>query len=182
MTARFPAIFRYVIWALPFLLPGCHRSVRHADIPDSQDLISSLHYLDSAIRSVQIDSIGSVNDRITATVAVYADHIASPDDKAALDSLTRINVVVNDLMQFCNSTLINIDLLKQNIINLDNQYRSGKIKINQYVSALLEAEQIIVEIDNQFTDKRQKALLYLSNQSDLIARLSPLTIPGTEEL
>jgi len=177
MLTRSYAASGYVLWALLTFLCGCHRSGQQADIPDIQDLYNNLNYLDSVVRSAQIDSIGTVNDNLTATIAAYAHQAPSPEDIAILDSLTSINAVVNNLMQFCNNTLTNIELLKQDIKAQDNQYRSGKIKINEYVSALLETEQIIIDIDSQYTEKRQRALLYLSHRSDLITRLSPLTIP-----
>ncbi len=166
----------YVIVAMSLLIPGCNRDRQTADIPDIQGIYSDINYLDSLIRTNQIDSIGKVNDQIVATLRTYDRRAQSPDDAAILDSLTSINSVAFDLIQFCSDTQTNLDLLEQDTKTLESQYRSGKIKISTYTSVLVEDEQTLVDIHNQLSEKTRKALDYLKNQSLLVSMLSPIPV------
>jgi hypothetical protein len=157
------------------LTAGCQRGKQKADIPDIQSLFNSISFLDTLVRSDQVDSIGTINGQITATLTTYAGHARSAEDVAILDSLTRINTAVIDFIQLCTSTQDNLGILQQEVKNLENQYRSGKIDIAAYISATLEVEQIIIDIRNQLTEKNMRALLYLRNRQQLIDRLSPLS-------
>ena len=172
------AFIGFVLVALFILLPCCKHRNQKADIPDIGNMYSDISYLDTLIRSAQIDSIGKINDRITAITTAYTNRAQTPEDKLILDSLARINAVAHDFLQYCVSTQTNLDLLEQDTKALENQYRSGKIKITPYVSALLEEEQILIDLSNQLSDKNQLALQYLKNQSLLINRLSSLPISG----
>lgn len=172
--------FSVALMATGLLLPACNRNKQTVDIPDTQSIYSNISYLDSLVRSKQIDSIGGVNEQITATLRAYARRAQSPEDVSILDSLTRINVTAHDLLQFCNNTQTHLDLLEQDTRALENQYRSGKIKITTYTSALVENEQTLVDIYNQLSDKSLKTLEYLKNRSPLISKLSPLPMTGDQ--
>jgi hypothetical protein len=158
-------------------MPGCRQSEQKVDVPDVQDVLHTISYLDSLLGGEEIDSIGRINEQLTAQLAAYENMAQTADDEAILDSLKKISLTASDLMQFCNSTITNLDMLEQDTRALENQYRSGKIKIASYISALLEKEQILVEIDNQLNDKHHKALQHLKQRSVLISMLSPL--PGS---
>jgi hypothetical protein len=159
------------------LMPGCRQPEQKVDVPDVQDVLHTISYLDSLIGGAEIDSIGQINEQLTAQLAAYENMAQTADDEAILDSLKRISLAASDLMQFCNSTITNLDMLEQDTRALEKQYRSGKIKIAAYISALLETEQMLVEIDNQLNDKHHKALQHLKQRPVLISMLSPL--PGS---
>lgn len=170
-----------VMFAVAGLLAtSCNRERHAADIPDIQSIYSNISYLDSLIRTDRIDSIGKVNDLIVATLRNYDRRAQSPDDAAILDSLTRINSAAHELIQFCSETQSNLDLLEQDTKALENQYRSGKIKLIAYASTLVEADQTLVDIHNQLSEKTRKALEYLKNQSLLVSMLSPIPLPADQ--
>lgn len=162
------------------LITACNRDRQTADIPDIQSIYSNISYLDSLIRTNRIDSVGKVNDLIVATLRKYDRRAQSPDDAAILDSLISINSAAHDLIQFCSETQSNLDLLEQDTKALENQYRSGKIKLIAYASALVEADQTLVDIHNQLSEKTRKALEYLKNQSLLVSMLGPLPMPADQ--
>jgi hypothetical protein len=166
--------FGLAFMVIALLNPACKRDRHKVDVPDIQSLYTSISYLDSLIRSSQVDSIGVINDHVAAIIRAYARRAQSPDDAAILDSLSKINSAAQDLLQFCNSSQANLDLLERDARALENQYRSGKMKIDAYTSALLEEEQILIDIQDQLYDKQLKALKYLKNQSLLTAMLSAL--------
>lgn len=160
------------------LSSGCKKKVNKADIPDIQAIYSNIQYLDTLIRSGQIDSISNINDHVTAIITAYASRARSPEDKAILDSLDRIRFVAHGFLQFCTGTKTNLDLLEQDTRSLENNYRSGKIKITAYTAALLEAEQVLVDLSIQLADQNLLTLQYLKNQEALVKQLSDLTLQG----
>jgi hypothetical protein len=157
---------------------ACNRNNQKTDIPDIEALYSDIDYLDSLTRSDQIDSMGKINDHLTVTILTYTNRAQSPEDKVILDSLIRINSVTGDFLRYCSDTRTNLELLDQDTRTMQNQYRSGKIKIAAYVSTLIEEEQMLIDISNQLSSKTNIALLYLKNQSLLINKLNPLPVPG----
>jgi hypothetical protein len=162
--------------ALYCFLTACNRSEKHIDIPDIQSIYSNIRFLDSLVRSNQIDSISRINDQISATIRAYDRRAQSAEDVACLDSLSVISSVAHDLIRFCISSQSNLDLLEADTRSLESQYRSGKITIAAYTSALVENEQTLVDIYNQLTDKNLKTLEYLKNRNLLISSLSPLPV------
>jgi hypothetical protein len=174
---KHPFTFCCFILSVMFVsLPGCKHNKQKADIPDIQSTYKNINYLDSLIRSDQVDSVGKINDHITATILAYKNRAQSPEDKAILDSLIRINLVTTDFIRYCADNRSNLELLDQDAKALENQYRSGKVKIAAYISALMEEEQILIDISNQLASKYEMALKYLKNQSALINKLNPLPV------
>jgi hypothetical protein len=160
--------------AFLILISGCNRKDQKADIPDIESIYDNISYLDSLVRSDQTDSIGKIKDHISVTILQYISRAQSPEDKAILDSLNRINSVTSDFLRLCNDTRTNLELLQQDTKALESQYRTGKIKIAIYVSSLLEEEQILIDLNDQVSSKYEVAKQYLKNQSLLINRLNPL--------
>jgi len=68
--------------------------------------------------------------------------------------------------------------LEQDTRSVESLYRSGKMKITAYTASLLEAEQILVDLQEELTEKNLLALQYLDNQETLIEQLSALPIKG----
>jgi hypothetical protein len=167
-----------LLLAFLLLISGCRRNDRKIDIPDIQTIYGDITYLDSLVRSSQADSISKIDLQIAAALSAFANRAQSPEDKAILDSLARIHQVTQDFLQFCTSTLINLDLLQQDTRTLEDQYRSGKIKITSYMSSLMEEEQLLIDLTNQLAEKNQLALQYLQHQTLLIEKLTSPTIPG----
>lgn len=165
----FAAILTIVI-----VVSGCNQKKQMADIPDIQSVYDNIGYLDTLIRSEQIDSIEKINDQISATLLTYASRAQTPEDNVMLDSLSRINSVTADFLRFCYDNRTNLEMLQQDTKTLETQYKSGKIKITTYVSELLEEEEVLIDINDQLTSKYETALQYLKSQSLLISRLSPL--------
>jgi len=153
---------------------GCRPKEKAADVPDIQGIYKDIQYLDSLTRSKQLDSIGRVNDKLSAVIAAYAYRAASPDDAAILDSLSGIHRAASDLLQFCSDAQTDLELMGQDTRALENQYRSGKIQADTYISGLVQQEQYLIDMNNELSLKSKKALKYLENQSILITRLSPL--------
>ena len=160
------------------LTAGCKRDRQTADIPDIESIYRNILYLDTLLQSDQIDSIGKVNDDLTARMQAYGNNAQSAEDVAILDSLHRITNVVSDFLQFCTSTQTNLELLEQDTKSLESRFRSGKIKIAAYIADLLEAEQILVDLQDQLASKNTLALQYLRVQSQLVNQLNPLPDPG----
>jgi len=157
---------------------GCNNRNQKANIPDMESIYLNINYLDSMLQSKQIDSISRVNDDLTTRIDAYANRARSAEDKAILDSLTGITGVVNDFLLYCTTTRTNLELLEQDTRTLENLYRSGKIKIAAYVSALLEEEQILIGILEQLSSKNLLALQSLRNQTQLADQLNPLPVAG----
>jgi len=162
------------------LFPACKHSKQTTDIPDIQGIYNNISYLDSLVRSKQVDSIGEVNDQIAATLHAYARRAQSAEDVTILDSLTRINAAALDLLQLCSTLQSNLELLERDTRALESQYRSGKINVATYTSGLVENDQTLVDFYDQLSDKSLKALEYLKNQSLLISKLSPLPMTGNQ--
>jgi hypothetical protein len=156
---------------------GCQRNVKKADIPDSQELLDKITYLDSLTRSAGVDSMIRIDDSLSDCLDTYAGHARSPEDKAILDSLSRIHATVKDYLRFCTDTRPNLEMLRQDTKSVVSQYRSGKIKVPIYISALLEDEQVLNDILQNLASKRDNALKYLHNRRLLVKQLTPLSIP-----
>jgi hypothetical protein len=61
------------------LTAGCKRDRQTADIPDIESIYRNILYLDTLLQSDQIDSIGKVNDDLTARMQAYGNsRFASP--------------------------------------------------------------------------------------------------------
>jgi hypothetical protein len=111
------------------LSSGCKKKVNKADIPDIQTIYSNIQYLDTLIRSAQIDSISNINDHVTAIITAYTSRAQSPEDKAILDSLDRSGLSPM-VLQFCTGT-INLDLPEQDTRS-PKQLQIRKMKITPY--------------------------------------------------
>lgn len=163
---------------LAFLSSGCRNKDQKGNIPDIESIYSNIRYLDSLMHSSQTDSISRVSDHISELLNAYANRAETPEDKAILDSLASICAVTQDFLLFCTSTNTNLELLEQDTRSVESLYRSGKVKITAYTASLLEAEQILVDLQDQLTEKNLSALKYLDNQKTLVERLSALPITG----
>ena len=170
--------FHLVILLSAMMVPGCYQNKQKADIPDIESIYLNINYLDSILQSVQIDSISGVNENLTARIDAYTNRARSAEDKAILDSLSRITSVVNDFLLFCTTTQTNLELLEQDTRMLEKDYRSGKVKIAPYISALLEEEQLLIGILEQLSLMNRHALQSLGNQAQLTGRLNPLPADG----
>jgi hypothetical protein len=170
--------FLLVILFSAIIVSGCHQNKQKAELPDIESIYLNINYLDSILQAIRIDSISGVNENLTAKIEAYANRARSAEDKAILDSLTRITGVVNDFLQFCTTTQTNLELLEQDTRMLESDYRSGKVKIAAYVSALLEEEQVLIGILEQLSLMNRLALQSLGNQEQLTGRLNPLPVEG----
>jgi hypothetical protein len=159
--------------SLVLLVTGCNHP-KKADIPDVQQLYNNISFLDSLMHSDRIDSLAVVTSNLESTLTSYANHAQSPEDIAILDSLDRIRNLSNDFLRFCIDSRSNLELLRQDLAVTEAQYQSGKIKLGYYITALIESEQILVDINSPFTAGLQSTLYALHNQSQLVPRLSPL--------
>jgi hypothetical protein len=154
---------------------GCGKSEKKAGIPDVAELISNIAWLDSLTRSAETDSIGVVNDSLALCLQTYTGRAQSGDDKAILDSLEHIHTLVLDYLRFCTDSRENLEMLRQDIRTTESKYRSGKITIETYISALLENEQVLNDLLETILDKRQKSLKSLGSQPLLTRMLPPVS-------
>ncbi len=168
----------YAFLFLAFVSFGCRSKDPKSNIPDIESIYSNISYLDSLMHSSQTDSISRISDQIGNLLVAYTNRAQTPEDKAVLDSLTRIRMVTHDFLQFCTSTNTNLELMEQDTRSVENLYRSGKIKITTYTASLLEAEEILVDLQNQLAEKNLLALKYLQNQEALVKQLSALPLLG----
>jgi len=153
---------------------ACNR--KQADIPDVNDIISNIHYLDSLSQSDVIDSIDRINDGVAADLLRYANRAQTPDDKSILDSLGIISENVNQFLRFCTETPDNLEIMEQEVRETRSQYLGGKMDIATYISNLLQYEQLLVDINNRLSDQIESMRIYLSKQAQLIPQLNPLPI------
>jgi hypothetical protein len=163
-----------------FFSTGCGRSVKKGGIPDTTELISNISWLDSLIRSPEIDSIGVVSDSLSLYLQAYIGHAQSGDDKAILDSLERIHSLVLDYLRFCTDSRQNLEMMQQDIRNTESKYHSGRITVETFMSTLLENEQVLNDLQGTILDKRQKALKFMHNQSLLTGMLPTLTTENNQ--
>jgi hypothetical protein len=70
-------------------------------------------------------------------------------------------------------------MLHQDVSSTEMLFKSGKIKTGNYILALMESEQILVDMKGRFFAYLQSNLQYLANQQVLTDRLSPL--PSQEQ-
>ena len=157
------------------LFTACRQHQDTLNIPDIETIYGNISYLDSLVKTRQIDSISAVNDRLAGNIASYSNNIQTFDDKIIIDSLVKINSSVYAFLEFCTDTHNNLELLEQDVKSVEMQYKSGKIEIRTYMNALLESEQVLVELNYQFLYQRERVLNSLHNQYVLISRLSPLS-------
>jgi hypothetical protein len=160
------------------VLAGCDGKEKKADIPDVNSILGNISYLDSLLCIRQIDSIAVVNDELSATIDAYRQNIQTADDQAILDSLARISSNAHDFLQFCTDSRKNLELLEIDVNSVEIQHKSGKIQIGPYISALMEAEQVLVTIGNDLSTGYGNTMRNLSNKSLLVNRLFPLPVQG----
>jgi hypothetical protein len=158
---------------LVIVVTSCNNQ-KKPDIPDVQQLYDHISFLDSLLQSDRIDSLAVVTSNLESTIASYANNAQSPEDIVILDSLDRIHNLSNDFLRFCIDSRSNLELLSQDLATTEAQYKSRKIKLGYYLTALMESEQILVEINNQFTGGIQSTLQALNNRRQLVPKLSPL--------
>ncbi len=164
--------------AVFFIIHGCRHQGKDIDIPNVQEIYSDIAFLDSLIQSNSVDSIELSGIQLNNTLQVYKNHAQSPDDKAILDSLEKCYSRIHELIRFCTDTQLNLELLVQDVRSVEMQYKSGKIQLDAYISALMESEQILVELNNKFSDSYTQASRGSRFQSSLVNLLSPLPVQG----
>lgn len=168
--------FLLLVPFLAVLATGCRQNGNPAEIPGTDELFGNIRFLDSLTHSREVDSITRVYDDLTACLEAYAGQAPTPDDKAILDSLTKIQAVAGDYLRFCIDTRTNLELLNQDTKTVESQFKSGQITAQTYVSALLADEQIMVNLRQQMDDYRFKALKGLHVQDTLSGLLTPLPV------
>jgi hypothetical protein len=164
----------FLLISLVIIITGCYNKQKKADIPDVRQLYDNISYLDSLLQSYRVDSLARAASILESTIASYANQAQSPDDIAILDSLGRIINLSNDFLRFCTDSRSNLELLRRDISVTEAQYQSGKIKLGYFITALIESEQILVDINSQFGTGLQSTLQALHGQRQLVPRLSPL--------
>jgi hypothetical protein len=167
-----------ILWASAMVLSGCVRTKEKVDIPDVNGIYGNIRYLDSLFHTRQIDSIASVNDHLSATIEDFRQNIRTADDQVILDSLTRINSATHDFLRFCTESRNNLDLLETDVRSVETQHKSGKIQTGPYISALIEAEQVLVSLSNDLSAGYGNTIRNLKNTSFLLNRMSPIPVPG----
>jgi hypothetical protein len=160
------------------VLSGCNQHENQADIPNIQDIYRNISYLDSLMQSYPLDSIELAGDQLNNTLQTSPNLAQSPDDKAILDSLDKINSATKQFLRVCTDSRSNLELLKQDIQSVETQYKSGKIKTGVYISTLLEAEQVLVDLYYQFNTGFEQTRQYLQNQAVLFGLLSQPPVTG----
>jgi hypothetical protein len=163
-----------VVTALAFF--SCNRQEKKTNIPDLQGISRDITYLDSLLQSPQIDSISTVYLHTGDLISQYTGRTQSPDEQAVLDSIVKINKTVNDFLRFCVDSRSNLELLKNDISATDIQYKTGKVNGQYYVAALVESEQVLVDINTRFTADRDRVLRSLKVTGILKPMLGPLPI------
>lgn len=167
--------FTCIIFLLSFFaFPACNRRDHKADLPDVQNIYGNITYLDSLLQSDEIDSITAAVDLLENTIKAYAGRAQSAEDKVILDSIGRISVACHEFLRFCIDSRANLELLNQDIVTAETQYKSGQLKSGNFISALIESEQIQVEINNRLFLDRAATLEALNNYALLAGRLKSL--------
>lgn len=166
----------YLLIALVVFASGCKQKENPAEIPGTDELFANIHYLDSLAHSREVDSISRVYDGMTAYLNAYSGQAPTPDDKAVLDSLTKIQAVAGAYLRFCTDTRTNLELLTQDTKSIESQFKSGKINAQTYISSLLGDEQIMVDLQLQLEEHRTKAIQSLGVQDALVRMLTPLPL------
>jgi len=156
----------------------CGQRGNKADIPGSESVYENITYLDSLLNSQKADSINLLSQQLENTIEAFRDNLQTPDDKAVFDSLERIRLVSVEFIRFCVDSRANLELLRQDIASVEELYRSGKINAGRFVNALIESEQIQVDINNRYISDSQQVLEALSSSRILTERLSTLSSAG----
>lgn len=153
---------------------SCQQYTGKANIPDIRIIYGNIGYIDSMLTSPVTDSISAVNNALEDTLSIYRNRMHTPDDQSIYDSLMRIHTLVNDFLNHCTSSGANIELLFQDVKDVEMQYKSGKISIDYYISALIQSEQVQVDVYNSFLSERNKALMALRNQALIVPKFNHL--------
>jgi hypothetical protein len=141
------------------LIPGCrHTKEKPIDLPDAQGIYLDIKYLDSLLQSPQTDSISDVSLKIETLLKGYNHRNQSPDEQAILDSINRIFSLTSGFLRYCVDSRSNLELLKQDVSATEIQYKSGKVKAEYFINALVESEQTLVDINNRFSIDRWRVL------------------------
>src|SRR5512133_3981961 len=141
----------YMIISLCGIIAGCNnRKNTQSDLPDIETIYTNISYLDSLLVSKQADSISAINDKLSGTIEAYRNNVMTPDDKVILDSLLRIQTSVNEFLRFCTDSRSNLEILHQDVSSTEMLFKSGKIKTGNYMLALMESEQILVDMKGRF--------------------------------
>jgi len=168
-----PAFF--VVLIAGFAAVQCGKSDNKTDVPSLRIIHENINYLDSILNSSKVDSISLLDIQLDNTLSSNRDMLQTPDDKAVYDSLARIKTMSVRFIRFCVDSRANLELLRQDINTVAEQYRSGKISNGIYINSLLESEQIQVDLINQFLSESQQVLDALKASQSLAQRLSSYT-------
>lgn len=153
---------------------ACKQAENPADLPNIQNIYSNIAYLDSLLGSSAIDSITGQNDRLAELIDQHRPYIASADEQAVLDSLIRIHAATHQFLRFCTDTRHNLEVLNQDVKAVELSYKSGKMQKGPYLNTLLEAEQILINLQTGFSEGYQLAWHNQVARVTLITWLTPL--------
>jgi hypothetical protein len=161
---------------LLFTIAGsaCRQAETSADLPDIQSIYGNIAYLDSLLGSPAIDSITGENDRLADLIEKHRPYIANADEQSALDSLSRILATTQQFLRYCTDTRQNLEVLNQDVKAVELSYISGKMQKGPYINTLLEAEQILINLQAGFSDGYQQALHNKVAREKLMNWLTPL--------
>ncbi|HLO57129.1 MAG TPA: hypothetical protein VK179_00155 [Bacteroidales bacterium] len=175
MLSSFKGSASAALLVVSILIPGCrHSKDNPIDLPDAQGIYSDIKYLDSLMQSPQTDSISTASLKIEALLGTYNNRNQTPDEQAILDSINRIYSLTSGFLRYCVDSRSNLELLKQDVSATEIQYKSGKIKAEYFINALVESEQTLVDINNRFDIDRSKVL-------DALRRFGQLQIMLTSQ-
>jgi hypothetical protein len=156
----------------------CGQRGNKADIPDSESVYENITYLDSLLNSPKADSINLLSQQLENAIDAFRNNLQTPYEKAVFDSLERIRMASGEFILFCVDSHANLELLRQDIASVEEQYRSGKINAGRLVNALIESEQILVDINNRYISDSQRVLEALSSSRILTESLSTFSSAG----
>jgi len=141
---------------------ACRNRNSITDIPGTKDIIGNIEYLDSLVKSRETDSLQQALNSIFVKIGEYHNYIQSANDQLIIDSLQLITVPVKDYLQYCVDIRSDLESLRQDVLMIDEQYRSGKIKLTEYLSRLNESDQALVELGESLYTKRDQAFHLIS--------------------
>lgn len=156
---------------LTLFITGCKNKGGFANIPDSNEILSNVAYLDSLVRSPETDSIEQVLSSIHVKINAYNNNIWSATDKLIIDSLQLITIPVKNYVQYCSDIQPDLEVLRQDIIMLNEEYRSGKIRLQEYVSNLMEKDQTLIQLSDNVYYMRDEVYHLLSRYAYLSGML-----------
>lgn len=171
--------FLFILVSLAFIAVSCRQQNSNpAELPRTDDLYANIRYLDSLTHSREVDSVGRVYDNLTTSIELYAGQAPTPDDKAVLDSLQKIQATAGAYLRLCIDSRTNLEMLYQDTKSVETQFKSGQINAQTYASSLVGEEQVLVTLQQELDVQREKALSSLRVQDALIRLLTPLPQPG----